>query len=111
MSGSAARGEHVVPGAFALDEAQSRWVFEGALTFDTVEAVMDATDRLPLPKSGRIDLGGLEPADSSALAALFALKRRARAEHKRLVFEGIPPGLASLARVYGVDELLAVHHR
>lgn len=110
MIDSATEKDHRVPGAFRLADDASHWVFDGALTFDTVEAVMEATIGLPLPASGRIDLGGLEPADSSALAALFALKRRARAEQKRLAFEGIPPGLASLARVYGVDELLSVDH-
>ena len=95
------------PGTFTLAEDGSHWTFQGALTFDTVDAVMRAAADLPLPKSGRIDLAGIEPADSSALAALFALKRRAKSERKHLAFEGIPPGLASLASVYGVDELLA----
>jgi phospholipid transport system transporter-binding protein len=93
-------------GGFAASDDGDRWVYSGALTFYNVSRVVDAARELPLPASGRVDLAALDHADSSALAALFALKRRARAEHKRLVFEHLPPGLASLATVYGVDSLL-----
>lgn len=96
----------VSPGAFAASADLSRWTFEGALNFDNAAAVLEAASALELPSSGRIDLSGLGAADSSALAVLFALKRRAKAERRKLVLEGIPPGLAALARVYGVDELL-----
>ena len=84
----------------------SHWTFEGALTFDNAAAVLEASSGLDLPTSGRIDLSGLSTVDSSALAVVFALKRRAKAHRRELVFEGVPPGLASLAHVYGVDGLL-----
>ena len=94
------------PGAFATSDDRSRWIFNGALTFDNAAAVLEASRQLDLPTSGRVDLSALDAADSSALAVVFALKRRARAERCDLAFEGVPPGLASLARVYGVDGLL-----
>jgi phospholipid transport system transporter-binding protein len=93
-------------GAFVAIDDGSAWRFDGALTFDNAAAVIEAAGELPLPASGRIDLSGLDPADSSALAALFSLKRRAHADGRKLFFDGMPPGLASLARVYGVDQLL-----
>ena len=91
------------PGAFAASEDRSRWMFSGGLTFDNAAAAVEASSGLELPTSGRIDLSGLVAADSSALAVVFALKRRAKAENCEVVFDGIPPGLASLARVYGVE--------
>lgn len=94
------------PGAFATSDDRSRWTFNGALTFDNAAAVLEASSQLDLPTSGRVDLSALGAADSSALAVVFALKRRARAEHCELRFEAVPPGLASLARVYGVDGML-----
>ena len=93
-------------GAFVASADLSRWRFDGALTFDNAAAALEASSGLELPASGRVDLSALAPVDSSALAVLFALKRRAKAERRELLFEGIPPGLASLARVYGVHELL-----
>jgi phospholipid transport system transporter-binding protein len=98
--------ETVPTGAFAASADQSRWTFEGALTFDNAAAAVEASSALDLPTSGRIDLSGLGAVDSSALAVVFALKRRAKAHRRELVFEGIPSGLASLARVYGVDGML-----
>jgi ABC-type transporter Mla MlaB component len=41
------------------------------------------------------------------VALLLAWKRRASAEGKPLTFAHLPPSLASLAQLYGVEELLA----
>lgn len=99
-------GDQAASGAFALSEDSSRWTFEGALTFDNAAAALQAASALELPTSGRVDLSNLRAVDSSALAVVFALKRRARADRRELRFEAIPPDLASLARVYGVDGML-----
>ncbi len=92
---------------FALAGDGTRWDFSGALTFDNAAAVLQASRALALPKSGRVAMTGLTTADSSALAVLLALKRRATAERRKLHVEGLPATLASLARVYGIDELIA----
>jgi hypothetical protein len=39
---------------------------------------------------------------------MLALKRRAVREGKPLAFATVPPGILRLARVYGVEDLLAV---
>jgi phospholipid transport system transporter-binding protein len=83
------------------------WAFNGTLTFADAAAVFDASRGLALPKDGVVDLAGLAHADSSALAVMVALKRRARAEGAMLNFASIPPGILALAHVYGVEELLA----
>jgi ABC-type transporter Mla MlaB component len=93
-------------GAFIASEDGSHWSFDGALTFDNAAAVLDAAESLDLPRSGRIDLSNLRTVDSAALAVLFSLKRRAKAHRKKLVFEGVPPMLASLAHVYGGEALI-----
>jgi phospholipid transport system transporter-binding protein len=85
----------------------TRWTFEGSLTFADAPAVFAAAQALPMPASGVVDLAGLEHADSSALAVMLALKRRATAQGTRLQFTAIPQGIKALASVYGVDELLA----
>ncbi len=86
---------------------QERWTFAGALTFADAAAVFAASRSLALPTSGIVDLAGLGQADSSALAVMLALKRRAAAEGATLSFASIPPGIHSLAHVYGVEDLLA----
>jgi phospholipid transport system transporter-binding protein len=92
-------------GAFV--PAGERWTYMGTLTFVDAAAVFEASRKLALPSAGIVDLAGLEQADSSALAVMLALKRRATAEGARLEFASIPPGIHALAHVYGVLDLLA----
>ena len=91
-------------GTFAADG--DRWRFSGQLVFGDAAAVFGAMEKLPLPASGVVDFGGLVHADSSALAVLLALKRRAVAERATITFVGMPAVLASLARVYDIEALL-----
>ena len=83
-----------------------RWRFMGALTFDDAAEVFRASQAMPLPGSGVIDLSGLTQADSSALAVVLAVKRRASGEGRRIAVDAIPASLRSLAVVYGVLDLL-----
>lgn len=87
--------------------AGDRWTFSGALTFDDATAVLEAARHVPLPSSGVVDLGAMEHADSAAIAVLLALRRRAEAEGRTLSFTARPAMLDSLARVYGVEDLVA----
>jgi ABC-type transporter Mla MlaB component len=107
LGGSArsdARGRHA--GAFVAEG--DGWKFSGVLAFDDAMSVVEAARSLPLPRSGIVDLAGLVHADSSALAVMLALRRRAAAEgHHELRFTSVPPVVDSLARVYGVEHLIA----
>ena len=84
-----------------------RWRLMGELTFDDAVAVFDAAKAIALPAADVVDLSGLTHADSSALAVVLAIKRRAAGEGRALVVEGVPSSLRSLAVVYGVADLLA----
>ena len=55
-----------------------------------------------------IDLAGVTTVDSAAVALLLAWQRAAAEQGKRLTFAAVPPGVASLAGLYGVDDLLQV---
>ena len=81
------------------------WRFEGTLTMDTAAAVMASADALPLPESGHVDFGGLVQGDSSALAVIMALRRRALSEKRELRIDNLPRALRSLAVAYGVDDI------
>ena len=107
--GAAIGHEAAAPGNFEAASDGTRWTFRGDLTFDNAARIVEDCARLPLPRSGRIEFTGLGSTDSTALAVMVALKRRASHEHHKLSFEGVPEGLAALARVYGVDELIGVH--
>ena len=68
--------------------------------------MLAATQGLALPAEGEVDLDDLTGIDSSAVAVLVALLRRAVAEGKPLQFVNAPPALAALAEVYDVEAIL-----
>lgn len=92
---------------FVLADNGDAWQFRGTLTFDNVSDVYASSKALALPAKGVVDLGGLVHADSSALAVLLGLSRRAAAEDHPLTLAALPEPLRALARVYGIEELLA----
>lgn len=53
-----------------------------------------------------LDASALQQFDSSALAVLLAGMRAASAQGGRLTVQGLPARAASLARVYGLADLL-----
>ncbi|AUH53265.1 NTP-binding protein [Chromobacterium sp. ATCC 53434] len=55
----------------------------------------------------RLDLSGVEAADSAALALLLAARRAARAAGHRLTLAGVPAELAALAGLYDLGPLLS----
>ncbi|MEM5278443.1 STAS domain-containing protein [Cupriavidus taiwanensis] len=55
-----------------------------------------------------VDCTGLAQVDSAAVAVLLAWQRAAVARGQALVLRGVPPQLAQLAGLYGVDSLLGL---
>ena len=83
-----------------------RIVVEGPVTLGNVTAVLREGYAL-LGKGVRvIDLGGVTELDSSLLAALLAWLRAARQGGAELQLSNLPEGLTTIARLYGVSELL-----
>jgi phospholipid transport system transporter-binding protein len=91
---------------FAADATGARWTFAGDLTFATAGAVFEASQALALPGSGTVDCAGIGAVDSSAIAVLLELQRRAAAEGRSLAFANVPASLRALAELYGVAEFL-----
>mgnify|MGYP003576674225 CR=1 FL=1 len=95
-----------MPG-FYPDPDGARWIYSGALTFANASSVFTAAAATPLPTSGEVDLSGIVAVDSSGVAVLLALSRRAREEGRPLVFTKMPAALRALADLYSVEDLLA----
>jgi phospholipid transport system transporter-binding protein len=95
------------PAGFSTDAAGARWSYTGALTFANASSVFAAAVAMPLPGAGEVDLSGLVAVDSSAVAVLLALSRRAREEGRPLAFTKVPAALRALADLYSVEDLLA----
>lgn len=103
VAGTAGEGT----GTVAASNDCAAWRLTGPLGMADAGAVVETARTLPLPTSGQIDCGGLTSVDSAAVATLLSFARRARDEGRRLKFINVPAPLATLAALYGVDELLA----
>jgi phospholipid transport system transporter-binding protein len=95
-----------VGAGFVGDDIDARWTYVGALTYANAGAVLAAAASLPLPATGEIDLADIDAVDSTAVAVLVALKRRAAGEGRPLTFVNVPAALSALADLYGVEEIL-----
>jgi phospholipid transport system transporter-binding protein len=87
--------------------AGDRWLLAGALTVDTAASVVESSREAALPKTGIVDLSGVDVVDSAAVAVLLAWRRRAAVEGVELSFIGAPASLAALAELYDVENLIS----
>lgn len=89
------------------NEGGVMWL-EGELTMATVGGhVAPGRDTIAAGVS-IIDCSRLAAADSAALALFLDWLRFARQSGRRIVLRALPPGLASLAELYGMEGLLPV---
>lgn len=80
----------------------------GVLALESVPALLRELE--PLLARGEVavlDVGAARSPDSAALAFLFACRRRASAHGHALRISAVPEALTALARLYGVEALLA----
>ncbi|OFZ66670.1 MAG: anti-sigma-factor [Betaproteobacteria bacterium RBG_16_56_24] len=83
-----------------------KMVMQGNLDMDTVP-VLYATGLKHLAGADlHVDFSRVEAVDSAAVSMLLGWARTAQRGQRELRVAGLPDDLLSLARLYGVDELL-----
>ncbi|MGE5131237.1 MAG: lipid asymmetry maintenance protein MlaB [Sphingomonadaceae bacterium] len=85
----------------------ARLVVSGPVTLANVGQVLADGVRELRAGARTVDLGEVTDIDSSLLAAMLAWMREARRAGGEVGFERLPEGLVTIARLYGVDGLLA----
>jgi phospholipid transport system transporter-binding protein len=78
----------------------------GPVTLANAAAVLAAGRQHLAEGVKSVDLGEVSELDSTLLALAFAWLRDARAAKRELTFVNLPEALQTLARLYGVEELL-----
>jgi phospholipid transport system transporter-binding protein len=81
-----------------------------SLTVANAKSVLEAGLRAIAAGEMTFDLGGLTMVDSAAVATLLAWQRAARGKNLAVAFSNPPAALQSLARLYGVADLLHLTH-
>jgi phospholipid transport system transporter-binding protein len=90
-----------------------RMLVSGPLTLASVTAVLGEGNAAIGQGARTVDLGEIGELDSSALALLLAWSREAKRLKRDISFANLPQGLTTIARLYGVAELLPAspaHH-
>jgi phospholipid transport system transporter-binding protein len=90
-----------------------RMLVSGPLTLASVAAVLGEGNAAIGQGARTVDLGEIGELDSSALALLLAWSREAKRLKRDISFANLPQGLTTIARLYGVAELLPAspaHH-
>ncbi len=90
-----------------------RLIVSGSLTLASVAAALSEGNAAIAEGVQTVDLAEVGELDSSALALLLAWLREAKRQNRSLVFANLPQGLTTIARLYGVAELLPAspaHH-
>ncbi|HEX4927150.1 MAG TPA: STAS domain-containing protein [Burkholderiales bacterium] len=85
-----------------------RMVLSGAVTLGNVAALLEEGRRHIDEGVRTVDLGEVNEMDSAALALLLAWLREAKARGHELEFARLPESLRTIARLYGVDELIPI---
>ncbi len=80
---------------------------KGAVTLENALILREQGMRLLTSPETTLDLAGVTEVDSTALSLLFEWRRAALAANRRIRYVNLPENLTSLARLYGVTELVA----
>lgn len=81
-------------------------VVQGNLTIATVPALFETGLQLLRGKDFQVDFSQVDSVDSAAVSLLLGWTRAAQHNQHGLRVKGLPENLLSLARLYGVAELL-----
>ena len=95
-----------------LDQKEDGCLYlSGELSMVTVPSLLSQRQQLTGNGELTIDLDGVERADSAGVALLVQWQREANQSQRKLSFINIPSQMLAIARVSGVDDLLAIPHR
>jgi phospholipid transport system transporter-binding protein len=83
-----------------------RMLLSGPVTLGNVTQLLEEGRRHLLEGALTVDLAEVTELDSSALALLLAWLREAKAAGRAVVFANLPEALRTIARLYGVEDLL-----
>ena len=83
-----------------------KMMVSGPVTLANVAALLDEGRRHLAEGVRSVDLGEVTELDSSLLALALAWLREARAAKREVAFANAPEAMQTLARLYGVEELL-----
>lgn len=92
-----------------IRRSENRLEISGAVTMETVTVLFNEGLKAETSSNMLIDLSNLEKVDSSAVSLMLAWLREAQKNKVSIKFVSVPDNLMSLAKLYGVAELLSLN--
>ncbi|MEK0411796.1 MAG: STAS domain-containing protein [Methylophilaceae bacterium] len=89
---------------------KNQWQLSGDLTIEKIPAIIDLISKQKLDKKTTIDFSKVTSVDTSTLSLIFELQRKAKKTQSQFTFKNLPKNLNSLAKLYGVEDLVSSLH-
>jgi phospholipid transport system transporter-binding protein len=89
---------------------KNQWQLSGDLTIEKIPAIIDLIGKQKLDKKTTIDFLKVTSVDTSTLSLIFELQRKAKKTQSQFTFKNLPKNLNSLAKLYGVEDLVSSLH-
>ena len=86
---------------------KGRCTLKGAVNLENALALREEGLRLFTEQETTLDLSGVTEVDSAAVSLLFEWRRAALAAKRRIRYINLPDNLTSLAKLYGVTEIVS----
>ena len=87
---------------------KNQWQLSGDLTIEKIPGIIDLIAKQKTEKTTTtIDFSKVTAIDTSTLSLIFELQRQANITQSHFVFKNLPKNLNSLAKLYGVEDLVS----
>ena len=93
-----------------IDFDKSQWNLSGDLTIENIPSIIDLMNKQKADKKTTIDFSKVTSIDTSTLSLIFELQRQAKKTQSYFTFKNLPKNLNSLAKLYGVEDLVSSLH-
>ena len=93
-----------------IDFDKSQWNLSGDLTIEKIPTIIDLINKQKADKKTTIDFSKVTSIDTSTLSLIFELQREAKKNQSHFTFKNLPKNLNSLAKLYGVEDLVSSLH-
>ncbi len=89
---------------------KNQWKLSGDITIEKIPSLIDSIKKQKIDKKTTIDLSKVTSIDTSTLSLIFELQRQAKKTQSQFIFKNLPKNLNSLAKLYGVEDLVSSLH-
>ncbi len=93
-----------------IDFDKNQWNLSGDLTIENIPSIIDLINKQKADKKTTIDFSKVTSIDTSTLSLIFELQREAKKNQSHFTFKNLPKNLNSLAKLYGVEDLISSLH-